>query len=507
MSIIENSIVCRFLLSLWGSLVRLWRKSLLSRLFTSAGERLTSLFRESRTAQMVCREGAVTRAWPQSLTCWGLDGLLNLPCLLVKAIYRKGKPLWDSSFFCRLLSGLGSGAALLTGLFMLVMLCAPHAHWNNAYAFLGMVGITTLFCFSTGGRDTRLEVPSLDPHLVLFFGFVAMAVAGSLKISLSLRFFLFHLTGFLLVLVLTSAVRSVRELQTTAAAACGGLLIASLYGCYQGVIGVAVVASQQDMVLNAGMPGRVYSFFDNPNNFAEILVMLLPLTLALFLNAETLRGKVAALGVFAAGLIAIGYTYSRSGWLGLALAVFLFLALQNWRIVPFALAAAVLALPFLPESIYNRFLTIGNMNDTSTRYRFAIYEATSHLMEDYWLTGVGLGSDVMTRAFATYPTMYDGNHPIHTHNNYLQMWGELGLAGGLAYLAMVLRQVKRGVGAFYAAQNRKVKNLLSAAIGSFCGILLIGVAEYTWFYPRNMFLFFFLLALIAACVRLVKAER
>ena len=64
MSIIENSVVCRFLLSLWGSLVRLWRKSLLSRLFTSAGERLTSLFRESRTAQMVCREGAGRFAQP-----------------------------------------------------------------------------------------------------------------------------------------------------------------------------------------------------------------------------------------------------------------------------------------------------------------------------------------------------------------------------------------------------------------------------------------------------------
>lgn len=65
-----------------------------------------------------------------------------------------------------------------------------------------------------------------------------------------------------------------------------GLSVAALYGCYQSYIGVDIVASQQDMNLNQGMPGRVYSFFDNPNNFAEQLAMLLPLNLALFLNSR-----------------------------------------------------------------------------------------------------------------------------------------------------------------------------------------------------------------------------
>ncbi len=507
MSVVENSFICRLFLAAWASLTGLWQGSLLHGLF----DRIGHWFREKAGESVLCaflwRDGKLEKAWPESFSCRLFTAILNIPCAIAKWLYKAGKRWWDGSFFCRLLGYMGGATAALVGLFMLVMLVAPHAVWNNVYGLLGAVAITGLFVFASGKRSTRLELDRLGPYVVFFFAFVAIALASSLITRLSIRFFFFHITCFLIVLLMVSAVHRVEQVQGAVALAAGGLLVASLYGCYQGVVGVAVVASQQDMKVNAGMPGRVYSFFDNPNNFAEILVMLLPLALALLLNSKTVRGRIMSLAVLGAGLIAIGYTYSRSGWLGLALEIFVFLALFNWKIVPFALVAGVLALPFLPESIYNRFLSIGNMQDTSTRYRFAIYEATGNLMKDYWVQGVGLGSDVMKKAFATYPTMFDGNHPIHTHNNYLQMWGELGIFGGLAYLAMVFGQLKRGVKAFYSAKNRELRTLIAAATGSFCGILLIGVAEYTWFYPRNMFFFWFLFGVIAACVKLAKMEK
>ena len=47
----------------------------------------------------------------------------------------------------------------------------------------------------------------------------------------------------------------------------------------------------------------------------------------------------------------------------------------------------------------------------------------------------------------------------------------------------------------------------SAAVGGFCGSLVIGLAEYTWYYPRNMFTWWFLFGVIAACIKLVRLER
>lgn len=507
MSLVENSLICSMLLSLWHGLVRLWRGSFFCALFSRIGGALRRAVEGSAICRFVWRDGTLLAAWPESLSCRILTAIVNLPCALVKTIYKAGKNLWDGSFFFRLIACLGRQGAVVLGLVMLVMLVAPHDNWNNVYGFLGVVAVTALFICGTANSRSRLEFERVGPYLTFFFGFACIAFITSGSTSLSLRFFLFHLTCFLIVLIMVSGIKEIRQLEGAMWLAEGGLLLASLYGCYQGVVGVAVVASQQDMTVNKGMPGRIYSFFDNPNNFAEILVMLLPLLLALFLNSKTWRGKLASVVCLGVGLLAIGYTYSRSGWLGLALAVFVFLALQNWRIVPLAIVAVIVALPFLPETIYNRFLTIGNMQDSSTRYRFAIYEATGNLMKDHWLKGVGLGSDVMTKTFATYPTMFDGNHPIHTHNNYLQMFGELGILGGLSYLAVVFHQLKQGIKTFYASENKRLRGLLSAAVGSFCGILLIGLAEYTWFYPRNMFFYWFLFGIIAACVKLYQQEK
>ena len=185
----------------------------------------------------------------------------------------------------------------------------------------------------------------------------------------------------------------------------------------------------------------------------------------------------------------------------------MFIALVNWKLVPVMLVLGVCAIPFLPSTIYNRILTITNTQDSSTRYRFAIYEATGNLMRDYWVRGVGLGTDVLKKAFADYPTMFDGNSPIHTHNNYLEVWCEMGIAGFLSYLALLLYSLKSGVKAFYAAQNKRLRYLLAAAVGAFCGIMVIGIAEYTWFYPRNMFTYWFLLGVIMACVKLGRQEQ
>ena len=259
------------------------------------------------------------------------------------------------------------------------------------------------------------------------------------------------------------------------------------------------------MYVNAGMPGRVYSFFDNPNNFAEQLVMLLPLDLALFLNCRW-RGKILSLLSLAMGAAAIGFTYSRSGWIGLALAVVVFLALMDWRFVPVFLLLGVAAIPFLPETIYNRILSIGNAHDTSTRYRFEIFDTTTNLMRDYWVRGVGLGTDIMKKTFETYPTIFDGTYPVHTHNNYLQMWGETGIWGIISFLALLLWQLKTGAKALFSTTDKRIKRLLAASIGAFCGILVIGIAEYTWFYPRNMFTWWFLFGIITACIKLARPD-
>lgn len=503
MELIETSLIWR----LCAYLCAAARESAICRALERFVAALVRGARESVICRFLWREGAVAKAWPHSLTCRVGTGLLNLPVALLQWLYKVGKPVWDGSLVFRAVTSLGGLTWMWLGLLALVMLVAPHEMWNNVYGLLGAAAVTALFVVrAMRDRESRLAPDKLGPYAALYMVVICGTLISGLSFGLSLRFFLFHLTGFLIALLAVSAVRRVEQLQMMCALAVTGLTVAALYGCYQGVVGVEVDPSLQDMVLNVGMPGRAYSFFDNPNNFAELIVMLLPLDAALFLNARTVRGKVVALFAAAAGLAAIGYTLSRSGWIGLAVAACVFLLLWNWRLLPVVAVVALMAIPFLPESIWNRILTIGNMKDTSTSYRFAIYGASENLMADYWWRGVGLGNDVMRKVFQTYPPMFDGNYPIHTHNNYLQMWGETGILGFLVYLGMLGYQVKSGAKAFCASADRRLKNLLAAALAGFCGILVIGLAEYTWFYPRNMFIYFFLFGVIAAGVKLARQE-
>lgn len=500
MSITKSSLFLRLLLALWHA----GTYSAPARFCRWLEGGVRRVFSGSALWRFAWREGAVSRAWGKSLSCRLFTALINIPCALVKAIYKAGRRVWEASLFVRLLLALGGVSFFFLGLFMLGMLSVPHGMWDNTYALLGAVALTALFVAgSAARRGWRLELDELGPYMVLYMACICIALAGSLSTHLSLRFFAFHVTGFLLVLLAVSSVRKYEQLQLMVSLAVVGISIAALYGCYQAYIGVDIVPSQQDMAVNAGMPGRVYSFFDNPNNFAEQLEMLLPLNFALFLNCRW-RGKVLSLISLGLGLVAIGATYGRASWIGLALAVVVFLALLDWRWVPVILVLGVAAIPFLPETIYNRILTIGNSEDSSIQYRFTIYDTTANLMEDYWVRGVGLGSDVMKQVFQTYPTNFDGSYPIHTHNNYLQMWGETGIWGILSFLGLLLWQLKRGVKAFLAAPDRRVKRLLAAAIGAFCGILVIGLAEYTWFYPRNMFTYWFLFGVIAAGIKLTR---
>ena len=505
MSITTGSVFVQLIVFLWRGLLGLWRQSAIGRWFGRAERAVRACAGDSAVCRLAARDGVILRTWPESVLCRAVAAVVNIPCALFKWLYKILRGLWDGSVAFRVLSAIGGAAWLPLGVMLLVMLCVPHDNWDNMYAFLGVVLVTGLFLVGCMNRSRqRLQVERLGPYMVLYMGFIFYGLAASLSTSLSMRFFVFHVTCFLIVLLMVSSIKRYSQLQLLVAVVGAGLLVAALYGCYQGYIGVDVVASQQDLSLNAGMPGRIYSFFDNPNNFAEILVMLIPLMLALLINARTFGGKFLALVVVGVSVVSIGFTYGRSCWIGLAGAVVLFAAFQNWRLVPLLVVVGVIIIPFLPTSIYNRILTIGNMEDSSTLYRFSIYKATGNLLKDYGLRGVGLGSDIMQSVFEQYPPMSDGNYPIHTHNNYLQMWVEVGFFGLLSYLAVIFGQLKAGIKAFTHSTDKKLKYMLSAAISAMCGILVVSIAEYTWFYPRNMFLFWFLFGVIAVCVKIAR---
>jgi O-antigen ligase len=336
---------------------------------------------------------------------------------------------------------------------------------------------------------------------VLFFSFLISYDHGT-----SLRYLCFHVTGLLFALVLASSVECEGQLIRVAAFGVAGMSVASLYGLYQSHVGVKVNLSQVDLRYSSDIPGRVYSFFENPNTLGQLLVMLIPLAVGLIFASRTFWGKLAAVVATGLGAIALVLTYSRGSWLSLAFAALVFVALYRYQLLPLCVLAAAAMVPFLPQSVLTRLISSFNFKDSSISGRFPIYEASAKSILHSPVLGVGLGSELVWSSFAQ-NRFYTGQFAfVHLHNIFLQLWVECGLFGMLGFAGTAISAFKESARAA-ARSTSALKPLLIGGAAALAGALINGMTDYIWYYPRALCVFWFLMGILFAGIRLAKQEK
>lgn len=493
MTLLKESYLCHLL----ALLLAAYQDSGLHRLAVRAGAWCNRQINESAILRPLCREGAVARSWPDSLACKLLSWLVNLPGRLLRSFYLLMEGTFEGSFFARLAFRLGDETAVAESWLILLLWIIPYEYWNNAYTLMAFLALLLLFhAGAMGLGNRRLDVENIGLFPVLFFGAVVLSVVFSLTRNASIRFLVYHISAALCVVVTVSALRSVAELKRLAAAASGCVAVSSLYGIFQRIQGIEVNPSNVDLdlALNAGMPGRVDSFFDNANTFAEVLILLLPLTVALVLCSRRISARLLAAGVLCLGVIALGMTYSRASWIGFACAMVVMVFLWKPKLLPVFFILCCAAVPFLPSSIWNRILTIGNTSDSSTASRFPLYQAALRLIQDRPLSGVGLGTAAVQRYVKLHNLYHDPAPFVHSHNTYLQVWTEMGVLGFAGFVGSALWGVKRAARAVRRCADGAARTITAAACAALCGALVCGLADYLWNYPRVMCIFWFVFA-------------
>ncbi len=504
MEVLKSGLAGRCLLSVWLVLYRYYEDSRLSKTLRALSRMGARLWRKSALAAFLTRESALSRAWAGSAFCASLGLLVNLPVALLHWVYRRFRPLFDGSAAAGLAFGLGEQIPAATGWLFLAVMLIPHDNWNNFY---GLVGFLLMLMLALAGgmrrRSLRLNPAAVGPYLALFAASVWLSALLSVFPALSLRFLFFHITCMLCVLVTVSVVERPEDLERLAGFTALGLAAMGAAAIVQRVQGVAVNASYVDLLLNKNMPGRVYAMFENPNAFAQVLAMLIPLSVGLTLGSTRWRWRFIGLLSTGLGGAAILMTYGRAAWLGLAAAALVFVFMWNRKLLPFMLLAGLAAVPLLPDSVMARIFTIFNMRDTSTSSRFPLYSATLRLLRSHPVLGAGLGSYAVRQAVKDL-NYYHGVAPfVHAHNIYLQVWAETGLLGILSFLGAMSWTVKRAFRAVSSASAPRLARLLAmGGASALFGILVCGIADYIWNYPRVMLIFWFVAALTLSAARL-----
>ena len=390
-------------------------------------------------------------------------------------------------------------------LFLGMMFIVPHGRWNNLYAFLAAMFFAFWIVMNmASGKIKSKSVKGLGISIVAFVIAIGVSTVTAIVFSDAVRIALFLIASVVFTYGVYLGVDSREKLVRFIKIILFFVSITGLYAIAQRIMGVEVDLEFVDITTNEGMPGRVYSTFSNPNNFAQLLVLFMPFFVPLFFSVKSKIEKLVISGAFCVCVGALAMTYSRSGWVGIALAAVLFVCLYDKRLlIPMGILV-IMAIPFLPDTIMNRIFTIGSMKDSSNSYRLYIWDSCLRMIKDYGITGLGLGPMSFRAVYPGYSSPIAVTAP-HSHMLYMEIILEMGIMGALSFFAYMLATVKKAAGSM-RIMDKELRTYAVAGLSALLGIAFVCCAEYIWFYPRVMFAFWILPGLLLSIVKIAKNE-
>ena len=504
-ALLEGCLLVRFVRYLWNAVLDSRIYAFLYRIVAFFGAAYESSALRAHLAGGKTLEGT---AAGQSKVYAFLARLVGVPVGLSRRIVTSLRPAFAGSIagkaYHAVTRGLGFDRVytLLTAFLAVFLFLVPHDYWANPFGLVFAALLLLLYLIACGAAQTKPGENSRGLWAsFLFFGFcLAVSTLISYDVSDSVRVLSFFVTSFLLCLCVYAAARREEDLTVFFAFLYACLVFTAVIAVAQRLLGVEADASLTDLSLNADMPGRVFSTLGNPNNYAEFLVLFLPYGAAFVITRRSFAARLITLAGLLLGVGALFLTFSRSGWIAFAIALFVFVLLFDKRYLPVLFMAVLFALPLLPRNVLNRILTIGNMKDSSSSYRLDIWTGCLKMLKDYWFTGVGLGTGGFGKIYPPYAVGTSGVAP-HSHMHFMEMLIELGFLGFISYVTLTFSLIRRSFAAASKAVPQTVRLAAIASASAMTGIVLIGCFEYCWFYPRVMFAFFLTAGLAMAAHR------
>lgn len=524
-----DSFILSFVFTVVGKLKDLYYNSVLARIIKKIADGGKALADGSSIWNFVKRRDYLSKVWEHSKVFRFLSWVLNAPAAFISRHYHKHKGIVKESCFFKALANsclfkmlrlVFTKYEVVVGVSIFLIAIIPDMHnlWKNSY--IPVIAVALLLIYYVKVILHRYEgfnLKAIDFALFAFMAALVVSQVTGLYPRQSMRFFLFYIACFMFVLIISSSMRTGKALNRLIEIMLVGISLTGVYGIYQRLVGVPTDPSLVDLELNSGMGGRIFSTMQNPNNYAEVLVLTIPFFVAVIFNADTVIKKTFFALLAFPPLIALLATGSRSSWIGMAVAVFVFVFLKERRLIPVMIILGILCIPVVKvaaPSIYMRAMTLFNAsNDSSIGYRGLIYETVEPMLKDYWITGIGLGSGTPGEPFMRVIQRYYLNsdemfaYPPHTHNLFLQVWLEVGLLGIVTFIWFIIRMVKNCMISIFSKEDKQINHILMAGVAGVLGNLVIGLAEYNWFYPRTMLFFWINIGIILAGLSILARKK
>ncbi len=193
---------------------------------------------------------------------------------------------------------------------------------------------------------------------------------------------------------------------------------------------------------------RVEGPYANPNAYAQVLVVVVPLALERLWHERHIILRLLAGLALAVSMLAIFFTYSRGGFLALLFALGVFLVQYRPSFLPLLVTAllAILVLQFLPATYTDRISTLAQFfslkdqqpSDPSFRGRLSENTVAWQMFVDHPWLGIGIGNYSINYQDYSHDIGLDPRRSNRTPASlYLELLSEQGVVGTIIFLFLL----------------------------------------------------------------------
>ena len=383
-------------------------------------------------------------------------------------------------------------------------------------------------------EEIKFSHTPLGLPILSFIAICVLSLLWSSSPFISLKELALFLAGPLLYFIVTNNINDEQQINYIINAL---LIIGSLFGIY-GILQYNGI-DFSFWTHNIGRQ-KVFGLFGNVNYFAEYLIVPLPLAVSLFFVRRNKFKKILLLiGILTMGA-SLTVTITRSSYLGFGVSLifmfFLYLARrgknfikENKKIFIIILAIIILitflfALPnplnkpgTVISKIKGRISVVQLTQGSSIKRRIAIWKFTALMIKDHPLLGSGLGTfkynslNYQAKFFDQGENrhLYSYGFADKAHNEYLQLWAELGIIGLGIFIWLIISYFSYGLKLLKKIRDDGSgykQGIIIGLMGAVVAVLVDGIFGYPLHLPATIVLFWLALGLTVAVTGSSKAD-
>ncbi len=241
------------------------------------------------------------------------------------------------------------------------------------------------------------------------------------------------------------------------------------------VIGLALWIGQ-----GASFAARARGMAGHYMTFGGQLLLVIPVAVGIALCARERRWRLGAAAAALLALAALATTFTRSAWIGLAVALAVILGARRPRGLIVLAALAAVAYFAAPPVFRDRIHSAFDIHHPSNRERLFMWDAGMRMFRDHPLTGVGLQD--LHALYDRYRSPAASEPAGHLHDVWIQIAATMGAVGLAAFVFLygaLIRAATRGLGA-QLKQGGLAAGVRLGVTAALAGFLVAGFFEWNF---------------------------